>query len=36
MDKQTNWVKKMVGKGTVETLPDGEKEHYKGSKVGKR
>lgn len=36
MDEQIHWAKGAVGKGTVETLSDGEKEHSKGSEVGKR
>lgn len=36
MDEQIHWAKEAVGKGTVETLSDGEKEHSKGSEVGKR
>lgn len=36
MDEQIHWAKEAVGKGTVETVSDGGKEHCKGSKVGKR
>lgn len=36
MDEQIHWAKGAVGKGTVEALSDGEKEHSKGSEVGKR